>query len=95
MKGFVDKRDEKHVYQNNPSGTAKKYLRKRRSKSLFIYHFTVGEPFARCTVEDEFEDGIVDKKCTKKEPTKVEKWITIELHIQVPAVITKDTNDGN
>jgi hypothetical protein len=62
---------------------------------LFIYYFTVTKPFSWCAIKDEFEEGVINKYYPKEEPSIVEKWITIKLYIQVPTVITKDTDDGN
>ena len=95
MQCFIEKRDEKHIDDNNSCEATYQNTSKGRSLTLSIHHFTIRNPLAGCTCKNEFEKCVVNKYCTEKVPSKIESTITIEEYIHVPSMITQSTDDGN
>lgn len=98
MQGFPQKRNEKQVDDGEANERADKNGPDRRFFIGYSYHFGIGEPFGRCTAEKGFEQEIIDKQDTEKEPAEIVIGIAPELHIPVPCLETEigdgENNEG-
>lgn len=70
MQCFIQKRDKKHIDQNQSGQAPYQYCNKVRFISFFIYNSRNTQPFAGGSAENALKESVVDKQCAEKEPAK-------------------------